>query len=107
MKMANVPCAAAMVLTNDIDSAYAADGNGQSTLFTSVEAQQQQYSLAVRALQSPPCPPAVASGFACGLPWRSPVTLLPTGISRQETSGVQDESDAATTRSTVELSSQK
>jgi hypothetical protein len=56
MKTTLVLCAAAMVLTNSIGSAYAADGDrdGQSTLFTSVEAQQQQHSLAVGALHSPP-----------------------------------------------------
>jgi hypothetical protein len=52
MKTMLLLCAAAMVLTNGIGSAYAADGDGQSTLFTSV-AQQQQHSLAVGA-QSPP-----------------------------------------------------
>ena len=53
MKTMLMLCAAAMVLTNGIGSAYAANGDGQSTLFTSVEAQQQQHSLAVGA-QSPP-----------------------------------------------------
>jgi hypothetical protein len=45
--------AAATVLISGMVSAYAADGDGQSSLFTSVEAQQQQHSLAVGA-QSPP-----------------------------------------------------
>jgi hypothetical protein len=55
MKTTLVLCAAAMVLTNSIGSAYAADGDrdGQSTLFTSVEAQQRQHSLEVGA-QLPP-----------------------------------------------------
>ena len=54
MKTMLLLCAAAMVLTNGIGSAYAADSDGQSTLFTSVEAQQQQHSLALGALHSPP-----------------------------------------------------
>ena len=53
MKTTLLLCAAAMVLANGIGSAYAANGDGQSTLFTSVEAQQRQHSLAVGA-QSPP-----------------------------------------------------
>ena len=53
MKTMLMLCAAVMVLTNGIGSAYAADSDGQSTLFTSVEAQQRQHSLEVGA-QLPP-----------------------------------------------------
>ena len=47
--------AATMVLTLGIGSAYATDGDDQSatTLFTSVDAQQQQQSIAAGALQTP------------------------------------------------------
>jgi hypothetical protein len=51
-------CAAVLMLTNGIGSAYAAEGDGQSTPFTSVEAQQQQHSLAEGA----PSPPLFTSG---------------------------------------------
>jgi hypothetical protein len=46
--------AVAMVLTFGIGSAYAADGQSPTTLFTSVEAQQRQHSIAVGALQTSP-----------------------------------------------------
>ena len=75
-------------------------------LFTSVEAQKQQHSLAVGA-QSPPLFTGGGVGVVCGLPWRRPITLLPTGISPRGTSGVRAESGAATTGTAAELSSQK
>ena len=51
MKTMTMLRAAAMVLTFGIGSAYAAD---TPTLFTSVEAQQQQTSISISALQKPP-----------------------------------------------------
>ena len=64
MKTMLALCAATMVLTNSVGSAYAADGDsdGQSTLFTSVEAQQQQHSLAVGALHTPAVHPRRGRG---------------------------------------------
>ena len=60
--------AAAMVLTLGSGSAYAADGDDQSgtTLFTSVDAQQQQRSIAVGALQTPAVHPRQGRGSSVG-----------------------------------------
>src|ERR1700722_3902581 len=58
MKTMLLLCAAAMVLTNGIGSAYSADSDGQSTLFTSVAAQPRQHSLEGGA----PLPPLFTSG---------------------------------------------
>jgi hypothetical protein len=56
MKPMIMVCAAAMLLTLGIGSSYAGDGDGESatTLFTSIQAQYQQHSVSVGAMQKAP-----------------------------------------------------